>query len=270
MISFPHAKINLGLNIVEKRSDGFHTIETVFYPVPFTDVLEVLPSSRFFFQSTGIETGSDPENNLAVKAYRLLQKDHNLPPVRIHLHKVIPPGAGLGGGSSDAAFMLKMVNELFSLSLSQSRLEENALLLGSDCPFFITGQPAFATGKGEQMTPLAVNIHHLKIILVKPPANVSTAFAYQSVKPRKPEIPLTEAIQQPAGFWKKTVFNDFEETIFPIHPEIGAIKQKLYDLGAVYASMSGSGSAVFGLFEDFPPELVNHFPGSRVIFPHHL
>ena len=255
MITYPNAKINLGLNIVEKRPDGYHNIETVFYPIGLCDVLEVEPSETctdYSFSSLGIAVGGDPEDNLIVKAYHLLRSGYQFPPVDISLVKQIPFGAGLGGGSADAAFMLKMLNEMFQLKITPSRLEKIASKLGADCPVFIRNKPVYATGIGNVFTPLKLSLKGYFLLLIKPDIHVSTPEAYALVKPQKAEILLSESIMKPVSEWKNLIKNDFEISVFARYPEIAEIKQKMYDHGAIYASMSGSGSSVFGIFENEP------------------
>jgi 4-diphosphocytidyl-2-C-methyl-D-erythritol kinase len=251
LIVFPHAKINLGLHVIAKRSDGYHDIETVFYPVPLCDILEVIevPSSSGKIDLT--ITGNDSlggNDNLCTKAYELLKKDFKLPSVKAHLHKIIPTGAGLGGGSADAAFMLKLLNRNFNLKLDDNALKKYALQLGSDCPFFVEGKPVNATGRGEVSSPVGLSLKDYFICIVKPPVSVSTAEAYKMIPPRKPQIALLSAILQPVKKWKDLITNDFEEPVFKMHPVIETIKKKLYEAGALFALMSGSGSAVYGIF----------------------
>jgi 4-diphosphocytidyl-2-C-methyl-D-erythritol kinase len=250
LISFPNAKVNLGLNIVAKRTDGYHNIETCFFPVNWCDVLEIVPSDTIRFTSSGIEIPGNPDQNLCLKAYHLLKKDFNLPPVHIHLHKIIPIGAGLGGGSSDAAFTLKNLNTQFELSLTDDQLIEYARQLGSDCAFFIKNNPVLAKEKGDVFEEIELDLYDKKIILIYPKIHVSTADAYGGVQPGKPEKNVGEILSQPLVNWKDLLKNDFEDTIFPKYPEIRKVKESLYESGAVYASMSGSGSAVFGIFEN--------------------
>jgi 4-diphosphocytidyl-2-C-methyl-D-erythritol kinase len=252
MIVFPNAKINLGLNIVERREDGYHTIETVFYPVGLSDILEVVPSDTcldYSFSSSGIELGGDPEENLILKAYRLLRSDYQFPAIDISLIKQIPFGAGLGGGSSDAAFMLKMLNEIFELKITNRKLEKYAAMLGADCPVFIKNKPVFATGTGNVFTPITLSLKNKFLLLVKPDIHISTPEAYSLVNPQKPQTSLVDLIQRPIIEWKDTIKNDFEKSVFEAYPEIGIIKNQLYNMGAIYASMSGSGSSVYGIFE---------------------
>lgn len=251
MICFPNAKINLGLHIVSKRPDGYHNIETVFYPVPLYDALEIVPSEtgETTFSQTGIPVDGSPGDNLVMKAFHLLKKDFDLPATAIYLRKQIPFGAGLGGGSADAAFMLKLLNDFAGLGLSVGQLEAYAGRLGADCPFFIRNKPVFAEGVGDIFTPVDVSLKGYYLVLVKPDIHVSTGEAYAGVSPRQPVSRLTETIRLPVEEWKNRIVNDFEEGIFDRYPAIGVIKQALYDQGAVYASMSGSGSSVFGIFE---------------------
>ncbi len=262
MISFPNAKINLGLHVVERRSDGFHNITTVYYPVALADVLEILPSRNFLFRSSGLKIAAPSEENLVTKAYRLLQKQYGLPHAKIHLHKVIPSGAGLGGGSSDAAHTLKMVNSVYGLNLKEGELERVSSSLGADCPFFIRNRPSLGTGKGDILVPVDIDLSPFKTVIVKPPVSVSTAAAYGGITPQRPTHPLSEVIRQPVDLWKSILINDFEKTVFRIYPEIARIKDRLYELGAVYASMSGSGSAVYGIFRVLPPPGELEFPGA--------
>lgn len=257
MITFPNAKINLGLNIVERRQDGFHNIETIFYPVKsLCDILEIVPSpeqeSAISFNQTGLTLNEPDENNLCVKAYHLLNSYIDLPKVAIHLHKQIPFGAGLGGGSADGAFTLSTLNNLSPNPLSKEKLLEVALKLGSDCPFFIYNEPCFATGRGELIRPISIELSGLYILLVNPGLHVNTGKAYSLSKPKLPETSLNMLIKNDQKEWTSSIKNDFEEVVFSIYPEIGNIKEKLYKMGAFYASMSGSGSTVFGLFKEKP------------------
>lgn len=260
MIAFPNAKINLGLNITGKRSDGYHNIETVFYPIPLEDALEinlaVNSRDKFTLRQSGIAIDSKPEDNIVAGAYRMLDEKFHLPPINIHLFKHIPSGAGLGGGSSDAAFMLKLLNDMFSLNLSIEDLEHYAAGLGADCAFFIQNRPTFAEGIGNLFSPVSLSLKNYQLVVIKPGTFVSTKAAFAHIKPRKPKYSLKEIISCPITEWKELMVNDFEESVFPEYPEIGEIKEKLYQQGAVYASMSGSGSSVFGLFpieEPAPP-----------------
>lgn len=253
MITFPNAKINIGLNITEKRPDGYHNLETIFYPVPVEDALEIHilneGSGKFRLHQAGLEIAGEVENNLVVKAYKLLDGEFDLPPVDIHLFKHIPSGAGLGGGSADAAFMLKLLNERFSLGLANETLEEYAARLGADCAFFIKNQPTYAEGIGNIFSPISLSLQGYRIWIVKPDIFVSTRDAFSQIKPHHPEKSLKEIIQFPIEEWKDYMVNDFEESVFPQFPAIRDIKDEMYRQGAVYASMSGSGSSVYGLFK---------------------
>lgn len=252
MITFPNIKINLGLSITEKRPDGYHNLETVFYPVALEDALEIRTNpeaqQKFTLHQHGMEIAGNPENNLVVKAYLLLDKEFHLPPVEIHLYKHIPSGAGLGGGSSDAAFMLKLLNEHYNLQLSDNQLEDYAAILGADCAFFIKNTPTYAEGIGNIFSPIELSLKGYRIMIVKPDVFVSTREAFANIRPHRPEYPVREVIRRPVAEWKDTLINDFEANVFPQYPVIGEIKEELYHQGAIYASMSGSGSSVFGLF----------------------
>lgn len=261
MIVYPNAKINIGLNVVEKRPDGYHNLETVFYPIKLQDALEIktiesnVPSCGYSLKVSGTLLDGSPDDNLVVKAYKLLKKEFDLPPVNMYLYKHIPTGAGLGGGSSDAAYALKVLNEKYSLSLSDERLEAYAAEIGADCAFFIKNNPVFATGIGNIFSDIKLNLTGMTLVLVKPDIFVSTRDAYSNINPSAPKVSLKDLLSEPVTSWKDTVFNDFEKSVFPKYPEIAAIKDKLYDMGAVYASMSGSGSSVYGIFEN-PVEYV--------------
>lgn len=255
MIVYPNAKINLGLNVVERRSDGYHNIETIFYPIGINDVLSVDPSETctdYSFSSSGIPIGGDSEDNLIVKAYHLLRSEYEFPPVDIFLQKQIPFGAGLGGGSADAAFMLKTLNELFELKISTKKLETFAAKLGADCPFFIKNKPVYATGIGNVFSSIKISLKGYWMLLVKPDIHVSTAEAYAGITPASSPKSLTELVQLPIEDWKNHVKNDFEKSVFDKHPEIAKIKEEMYKIGALYASMSGSGSSVYGIFKEMP------------------
>jgi len=252
MICFPNAKINLGLHILSKRTDGYHNIETAFYPVnDLCDALEIVPAGegKTTFYQTGIPVSGNPEDNLVMKAYRLLKEDYDLPELAVYLKKQIPLGAGLGGGSSDAAFMIKALNDFAGLNLSVKRMEMYAEQIGADCPFFIRNQPVFAERMGTVFSPVTVSLQDYRLVVVKPPCSVSTKEAYAQVKPRQPDASLKDIIRLPVTEWKDRLVNDFESGVFALYPEIGEIKQRLYAEGAIYASMTGSGSAVFGIFE---------------------
>jgi 4-diphosphocytidyl-2-C-methyl-D-erythritol kinase len=258
MICFPNAKINLGLRVTSKREDGFHDLDTVFFPVPLHDVLEVITDSKssadaITYRHSGIPIPGDQSSNLCIKAYQLLKKDFpELPSILLHLHKHIPMGAGLGGGSSDGAFMLKLLNDKYRLGIGADQLQKYALALGSDCPFFIINKPVQATGRGEIMQPIACTLSSKTMVLVCPGIHVSTADAFRKIK-LSPNAPsCSSVIERPIQAWKDDLINDFEEPVFSAFPEIGDIKEKLYGAGALYASMTGTGSTVYGIFEQSP------------------
>jgi 4-diphosphocytidyl-2-C-methyl-D-erythritol kinase len=254
MVTFPNGKINLGLNIVNKRTDGYHDIETIFYPIKLNDAIEVIKKNNIHFSVTGLAIDGDQENNLSIKAFHLLKKDFpQLPPIHLHLHKTIPLGAGLGGGSADGAFTLKLLNKKFDLGLSEKQLVEYSLQLGSDCPFFISNKPCFATGRGEMLEQIDLDLSQFKIVIVHPGVHVSTAWAFSTIKPGAPKKSIKEISKQPIETWKQELKNDFEEPVFNKYPEIKKIKDDLYTAGAIYSSMSGSGSAVYGYFEKDKP-----------------
>jgi 4-diphosphocytidyl-2-C-methyl-D-erythritol kinase len=266
MLCFPNAKINIGLNVISRRSDGFHNIETVFCPIGLTDILEFvplpgLPPGKSTFTNTGIRVDGADNNNLCMKAYQLLSGDFELPAIEVHLHKIIPMGAGLGGGSSDGAFMLKYLNMQFGLGLNDDQLCDYASHLGSDCAFFIRNRPLFGYERGNRFREVPVFPQNLEIVMVNPGVHIGTAEAYAGVRPGKPMHALEELIRMPVEKWRDAVFNDFEESIFPRHPDIGVIKNTFYQTGAVYASMSGSGSSVYGLYKGQAPDLKDQFPG---------
>jgi 4-diphosphocytidyl-2-C-methyl-D-erythritol kinase len=250
MVAFPPCKINLGLNIVSKRSDGYHDIETCFFPLPFTDVLEVIPAKSTAFTSSGTPIPGNADDNLCMKAYTILSKDYSLPPVRIHLHKIIPSGAGLGGGSSDAAHTLRLLNIVFNLGISQSKLLACASALGSDCSFFIYDRPMMGFGRGEILKEIQPDLKGKFLVLLNPGLHVSTAEAYAGVVPGTPVFPIENILPKPVDSWKMLLQNDFEKSVFERYPLIGTLKEELYNNGAKYASMSGSGSSVYGIFEN--------------------
>lgn len=261
MVLFPNCKINLGLNIKGKRADGFHDLETVFYPIPLYDALEVVHSreGKTNLHVTGIHIDAHAEDNICMKAYRLLQQNHSLPPVQIHLHKTIPSGAGLGGGSADGAFMLKLLNKKFALGLSEAQLIELSLQLGSDCPFFIYNKPCFAQGRGEKLIPLSLDLSGYEIVIVNPKIHINTGWAFSQLHANRVHSDLEEVLEQPVEAWKGTLTNDFEMPVFAAYPEIEKIKATLYDAGAIYAAMTGTGSTVFAFFnKNGTPPL--HFP----------
>lgn len=264
MIVFPNAKINLGLQVVRKRPDGYHDLETVFYPIPLCDALEAIAqkeqnSSDLSFHLSGSVNPGPDADNICVKAWHLLKKDHpGLPATSIYLHKAIPTGAGLGGGSADGAFTLTLLNQKYQLGLSEEQLLSYALLLGSDCPFFIRNKPCYATGRGEIMEPVSLSLKGYQLVLINPGIEVSTAKAFSKLQPSPSSKDLRRIIQQPIATWRDELVNDFERSVFEDYPLIGDLKKQLFEQGAVYASMSGSGSTVFGLFEK------NKFSGSEV------
>jgi 4-diphosphocytidyl-2-C-methyl-D-erythritol kinase len=260
MISFPNAKINIGLNVVSKRADGYHNLETIFYPVGLADALEITLADQTAFSSSGIAIDGRAENNLVYKAYGLLKKEYDLPPVKMHLHKVIPFGAGLGGGSSDAAFALKMLNSFLNLGISGTELEVLAAQIGADCPFFIHNKSCFAEGIGDVLHPVELDLSAYKIVIVKPKVSVSTPEAYKNIVPKTSAFKLQDIVHLPIEEWKQNIQNDFEESVFPVYPEIAELKEKLYQAGALYAAMSGSGSAVFAIFRHLPMNLDNFIP----------
>lgn len=251
MLFFPNAKINLGLQILRKRADGFHDIASLFYPIDWQDVLEILPleAGDTSFQSTGITIPDDGKENLCMRAYKLIQVDYQIPAVLMHLHKNIPIGAGMGGGSADASFVLTGLNKIFDLQIPTDTLLAYASRLGSDCAFFIENKAQLAQGRGELLTPEAPNLSGTHLLVVYPNLHITTAEAYQGVSPRLPVLPLDEAMHLPKEDWEKYIHNDFEDSLFKKYPTLPAIKAKLYEKGAFYASMTGSGSAIFGLFE---------------------
>lgn len=249
MIVFPNCKINLGLHILRKRDDGFHDLETVFHPLPVHDALEVITAPATAFSQSGIPIPGDAPDNLCMRAYGLLKADFpDLPAVRMHLHKVVPTGAGLGGGSADGAFTLTLLNSKYNLGLDADRLEAYAARLGSDCPFFIRNQTSLATGRGEVLEPFALDLRGYDFLLVHPGIHVNTGWAFGELAPGPPAVPLDAIDWKDVSSWKGRLTNDFEAPVFTKHSEIAAIRARLYEAGAVYASMSGSGSAVFGIF----------------------
>jgi 4-diphosphocytidyl-2-C-methyl-D-erythritol kinase len=261
MVSFPPCKINLGLQIVAKRADGYHDLVTCFYPIPWNDILEIIPATGFTFTYSGISIPGNASDNLCLRAYQLLQKDFHLPAVAVHLHKIIPMGAGLGGGSSDAAWTLRILNSIFKLNLSTARLHSYAAELGSDCAFFIDDKPMIGKGRGEILGETSVSLRNKFIVLVKPDVHVPTAEAYAGIKPKTPGVDLSYALENySVEEWKTFVKNDFEDSVFLKFPVVAKVKNDLYDSGALYASMSGSGSAVFGIFSG-PVDLKEKFTG---------
>jgi len=258
MLSFPICKINLGLNVVEKRPDGYHNLETVFYPVPITDALEVFPMDPTFpsdvdcdLKVTNIHIDGDEQRNLVVRAYNLLKKDFpTLPRIHAHLYKGIPTQAGMGGGSSDCGFMITLLNKMFKLGLYEQQMIDYAAQLGADCPFFIVNRPSYAEGIGEKLQPVPLDLKGWYLAVVRPAIPVSTKEAFSLITPQHPVKNCRDIVLQPVETWRDELTNDFEKSVFAIHPEIGAIKEQLYEMGAVYAAMSGSGSSLFGLFRN--------------------
>jgi 4-diphosphocytidyl-2-C-methyl-D-erythritol kinase len=250
MISFPHAKINLGLSIVSKRPDGFHNLETIFYPIPIRDILEIIPSEKTRFLPSGLEIPGETGDNLVMRAYQLLKSDFPIiGPLNIYLHKTIPMGSGLGGGSSDAAAMLHLMNRLFGLEISSAELSHYALKLGSDCPFFMQSHPCFASGRGEKLEPVDLDLSAYSFLLIHPEIRVDTAWAFSKIEPAASGTDLRKDIFKPVETWAGIIRNEFEIPVFGFHPVLKQIKEKLYESGAIYAAMTGSGSTVFGIFQ---------------------
>ncbi len=254
MICFPSCKINLGLRITQKRADGFHALETVFFPISIKDALEIIiepetSAAPITFTSSGLAINGEPSDNLCFKAYEILKKDYpTIPNIKMHLHKTIPMGAGLGGGSADGAFTLVALNQLLNLQIPEQALLDYALQLGSDCPFFIINTPAFATGRGEILKPINVNLNGYSIVIVNPGIAISTKLAFSLITPKVPDTNMEAIICEPVTSWKEKLINDFEQPIFNSFPELANIKETLYQKGAVYASMTGTGSTVYGIF----------------------
>lgn len=268
MITFPNAKINLGLHITGKRKDGYHKIETCMVPIPLLDALEMILDKKGGWESSGLPIPGESKDNLILKAEKLLRKDfQGLPSLKIHLHKNIPMGAGLGGGSADGAFALKLMNNLFDLHLDDFFLEEYAAQLGSDCPFFIENTPKIARGRGEILEPVDLSLKGSYLVLINPNIHIGTKEAYSGVRPAPPKVKLEEVIADRSR-WKEELVNDFEESIFINHPKIAKIKRQFYEAGAYYAAMSGSGSSVFGLFEKKPT--LNDFSAEYFLFEKEL
>jgi 4-diphosphocytidyl-2-C-methyl-D-erythritol kinase len=269
MISFPNAKINIGLNIIEKREDGFHEIQSVMVPIGLRDALEVIENTdtaaeRVVFTSSGISIPGDIQDNLCYYAYHLVAADYPVPNVKVHLHKHIPIGAGLGGGSADAAFFIRLLNDKFELGISWGEMHHYARQLGSDCSFFISNKPAFAEGKGDQYESIQLDLHNYHVALIYPNIHINTTMAYSKVKPKHVLRSLENDIQQlPIEQWKDHIHNNFEDSVFMQFPAIKKIKEQLYSQGAIYASMSGSGSAVYGIFKE-ATDLRSKFPGAFV------
>lgn len=272
MVVFPNAKINLGLRIKSKRPDGYHELDTVFYPVSICDVLEIIIQDNpnaidsVKFSSTGLDIPGDPTGNLCIKAYHLLKKDFpKIPSIQMHLHKIIPMGAGMGGGSADGAFTISLLNKKFNLGLSNQQMIDYALQLGSDCPFFVLNSPVTASGRGEIMEPITCDLSEWDFLIVNPGIHISTAAAFSHIRLNPDAEPCQAVIQEPIETWKERLINDFEASVFPSHPELLRIKEQLYAMDAVYAAMTGSGSTLFGIFKKLP-ENVNVFPDNYTCF----
>ena len=248
----PCAKINLGLNVVNKRADGYHDLETVFYPVPIYDEIEIREAQETTLEIKGQAIEGDPEKNLVIRAYRMVAERHPLPPVHIILDKQIPMQAGMGGGSADCAFTIRLLNEQFQLGMDTREMQQMAAQLGADCPFFIEAVPAYAEGIGERLSPIPLDLNGYRMVVVKPSVAVSTREAFSGILVKRPAKNCRDIVMQPIDTWRKELLNDFEESIFPLYPQLAAIKQRLYELGARYAAMSGSGSALFAFFDETP------------------
>lgn len=266
MVIFPGCKINLGLSVLSKRQDGFHNVETILFPIPLFDILEIIPSGNDFdFRISGQDIPGDPMDNLVVKAYEMINQDVGIGPVRIHLHKNIPSGAGLGGGSSDAAHTILLLNDLFSLNLSITQMKDYARTLGSDCAFFIQNTPVLAFGKGDQFRNINIQIKPYQLFIVKPDFHINTTLAYSWLKPQSEKIDFNSLIESPIENWSETLVNDFEAPVFARHPKLKRIKESMFDFGASYAAMTGTGSAVFGLFKkDITLPKQSDFPGDFI------
>ena len=266
MIVFPNAKINLGLNIVSKREDGYHNIESVFYPIPLFDILEVIPSKNkeipFYLEVIGMPNDGKP--NLVEKAYRGISQKHEIPPIEVTLKKCIPFAAGLGGGSADAAYTLKVLTDMFIKTPNYEELHNIGKSIGADVPFFIKNKPVFAEGIGTDFSDINLSLKGYYIVLIKPDIAISTAEAYSGVTPSVPDYDLREILKLPISKWRTVVKNDFEKSLFPKYPRLKAIKDALYECGAEYASMSGSGSSIFGIFKNYPnKEKISKFTASN-------
>jgi len=253
MICFPNAKINIGLRVTGKRPDGYHNIESIIYPIGLTDILEISEQEKasgkgISLDTTGINIDSHPEENLVFRTAELLRKIYSIPPLSIHLHKLIPIGSGLGGGSSDTAFLLRLLNKKFNIGITEEKLHAIASGLGSDCPFFLNNISAFISGRGEEIQQIPLNLSRLYLVVVYPDIHIDTSFAYSQITPSKSGLSLQKLIKYPVSQWKENIFNDFEKPVFSKYPNIRKIKEKLYRMGAIYSSLTGSGSAIYGLF----------------------
>lgn len=262
MIFFPNCKINIGLNVCEKLPSCYHNLESIFYPVPWYDILEILPSPKEEFIIAGNEINCETTQNLCYKAYLFFKEKYYIPGIKLFLYKNIPFGAGMGGGSSDAAYTILGINKIFSLQLNSDRLLEIAATIGSDCGFFIENRVSYVTGTGNIINPLELSLNGYNLLIVKPKINISTYEAYKNIIPKGYKENLPELIKMPVNQWKNAVKNDFETALFPIYPQLAAIKDQMYNMGALYASMSGSGSALYAIFDK---EITNiNFPGCVV------
>jgi 4-diphosphocytidyl-2-C-methyl-D-erythritol kinase len=255
MILFPPCKINLGLNVKQKRDDDYHELESVMYQLPWCDILEIVKSDAFSFTSTGLTIPGNTETNLCIKAYQLLSNDYNLSPVKIHLHKILPMGAGLGGGSADGAYTLRILNEIFDLSLTNTELKHYASLLGSDCALFIEDKPQLAKGRGEILTSIELSLSGYYVQLINIGIHISTKMAFENLNFTNDNISFADLSVKNIHSWKDTLFNDFEDSIFPHYPELAQLKAILYENGAIYASMTGSGSTMFGIYKEKPKKI---------------
>lgn len=270
MITFPNAKINIGLNIVSKRADGYHNLETLFYPIKLRDIIEIQTiddnTQPYSFKQQGIQIEGKIENNLIVKAYNLLKEQYQLPPIEIITYKGIPSGAGLGGGSADAAFMLRLLNDYFKLELTTAELIQKASFIGADCAFFIHNKPIYAEGIGNIFKEVDLDLSSYDIYIEKPDIFISTAEAFSKIVPTSPKYPILEAIKRPIEEWRELIVNDFEVSIFDKRPELATIKQSLYNKGAIYASMSGSGSSIYGIFKKGTCPLKENVKNNKFLF----
>lgn len=266
MIVFPNAKINLGLQITGKRADGYHNLRTVFYPIQLSDMLEAVRADEFSFQSSGLPIDGNPDTNLCIRAWKRMQQEYNLPPISLYLHKIIPMGAGLGGGSSDGAFTLSLINQLFKLDCPDEQLKTFALELGSDCPFFLLNKPAMATGRGEELVPIELpQLKGKTILLANPGIHIATGWAFGQLDLTKAAPPFPDLSILPLDQWKNYLLNDFEPVVFQQHPEIAAIREKFYAMGALYAAMTGTGSTVYGIFDTAPADWKQQFPSQYTL-----
>ena len=260
MITFPNAKINLGLRVLDRRADGFHDLETIMYPISLCDALELInvPADQFSIDTSGKTIPGASSDNLCVRAYNMMKGKYGIPGVQMHLHKCIPMGAGLGGGSADAAFTLVMLNELFDLGLIEGQLMELAAGIGSDCPFFIRNIPSIARGRGEMLESMPLSLKPYHILVIAPPIHISTSHAYASLDLKRSYDtgqPLKEMVKMPVREWRNHIFNAFEPYVFQLYPAIKSIKESMYGMGAEFVSLTGSGSAIYGIFDGIPPEM---------------